>query len=476
MGLLGVIIATSSAALTLPVLVHLIKRGPSRKFAGILGLLLALLILAGQGYIQISYVLGFLPVFLIVCIKSFSPSVFKPVFKSLVQSVISAVLLASILLVPTIRVMQYFDKDGNLGLDYGFTLSETFQNTINENDDNRLNFMYIGWTVVGLALLGLLLSKPADRSLLGVFTVAAVWIMVLSSEEFLQWAFKFVPQVEKIRFPSLMTGLCIPFILSVSAYGLDRLIEFTRIAFIQMSAEWNGLVLLLRLGVFAVVALSLINLNRVNNQWFYVEDRSNDIQEFTLEEQALHTNSLQWVEGYLGVFPSNLYLQLKDYKLTNVYRPFYLKEHDYPEPMIRITYDSVDPQSTQGQIVQLDSIHTIVTNIQNQYASVQTETGVVQPCKASGKGGKISVTCDYSKDGTLIVMENFVPGWKVSIDGTSAALLEDEYLSVPAQAGLHTYEFVYDPWDVKVGIFLSIIGLVMTARLIFKPEPVDQLE
>lgn len=474
-GLVNIALSTSSAVLTLPLIIRLLKKGPSPQRVAFLGIFLSLFILSGQGYIQVGYIVGFCPILLLSLIKSISPFRFKSIAKSFAQAAVIAALISSVFLIPLFHFFPYVDKDGNSGMDYGNTISEMVHGLVEAQDkDIQLRFFYLGWGVVILGITGLILSKPEDRTLLFLMACTSIWILIFASENFMKFIFNYIPIVEKLRTYVLITGLAVPFFLLLSGYGINRLIQFAMEIQKTRSTEWMPLTAVITIGILGLALFSLIKLNQINNHWFYVQEIA-DSYDLQIAKNELQTNPQQWVETYDNSFSVQLYLQNLGYKLTNVYRPFHLKDRSSPEPYSRISFDPIDPQTTEGEIKVIDQYRAVITNPENQYAYVTAQNGRLQPCKASGKGGKISVTCDYSKDGTLIVMENFVPGWKVSIDGTSAALLEDEYLSVPAQAGLHTYEFVYDPWDVKVGIFLSIIGLVMTARLIFKPEPIRQL-
>jgi hypothetical protein len=474
-GLVNIALSTSSAVLTLPLIIRLLKKGPSPQRVAFLGIFLSLFILSGQGYIQVGYIVGFCPILLLSLIKSISPFRFKSIAKSFAQAAVIAILISSVFLVPLFHFFPYVEKDGNSGMDFGNTISEMVHGLVEvQDEDIQLRFFYLGWGVVILGITGLILSKPEDRTLLFLMACTSIWILIFASENFMKFIFNYIPIVEKLRTYVLITGLAVPFFLILSGYGINRLIQFVMEIQKTLSAEWMPLTAVITIGILGLALFSLIKLNQINNHWFYVQEIA-DSYDLQIAKSELQTNPQQWVETYYNSFSVQLYLQNLGYKLTNAYRPFHLKDRSNPQPYTRISFDPIDPQTTKGEIKVIDQYHTVITNPENQYAYVTAQNGRLQPCKSSGKGGKISVTCDYSKDGTLIVMENFVPGWKVYIDGKSAALLEGAYLSVPAQAGLHTYEFVYDPWDVKVGIFLSIIGLIITARLIFKQEPASQL-
>jgi uncharacterized membrane protein YfhO len=72
------------------------------------------------------------------------------------------------------------------------------------------------------------------------------------------------------------------------------------------------------------------------------------------------------------------------------------------------------------------------------------------------------VVCSVSEGGDLIVRENMWSGWKAWMDGERIQLIGKNWLQVKAPAGEHTYQFRYQPRDVSFGVFLSLIGLLLS--------------
>jgi uncharacterized membrane protein YfhO len=78
------------------------------------------------------------------------------------------------------------------------------------------------------------------------------------------------------------------------------------------------------------------------------------------------------------------------------------------------------------------------------------------------------VTCASDTGGLLVVTENPFSGWKAKIDGKPARLvLHDNWLALNVPAGNHTYQFRYRPWDVPVGMLLTLCGLGLIVWLLF---------
>jgi hypothetical protein len=80
-------------------------------------------------------------------------------------------------------------------------------------------------------------------------------------------------------------------------------------------------------------------------------------------------------------------------------------------------------------------------------------------------GGYIDVECDSEAAGTLVVYEYSWSGWTARRDGQALMLGPGPWLNVFAPAGTHHYEFRYRPWDVPLGLVLSLAGMVLCVWL-----------
>jgi hypothetical protein len=147
-------------------------------------------------------------------------------------------------------------------------------------------------------------------------------------------------------------------------------------------------------------------------------------------------------------------------KLTNVAFPSRWNEREYPEPQIVIARSGEYPGSEQ--VTYLNDV-PVYRYPDRAYAYIAN--GQIVPCRATGSGGDLTVTCSTEQDGQLIVQENSWVGWYVWLDGKPALLKQDRWLAVPAPAGQHTYEFRYRPWDVAVGLAVTLLGCVLTLWL-----------
>ena len=61
------------------------------------------------------------------------------------------------------------------------------------------------------------------------------------------------------------------------------------------------------------------------------------------------------------------------------------------------------------------------------------------------------------------------------MDGEPIKLVGFERLEVIAPAGEHTYQFRYQPWDVFLGLALSLIGVILSIY-IWRTNPGSNME
>ncbi len=77
---------------------------------------------------------------------------------------------------------------------------------------------------------------------------------------------------------------------------------------------------------------------------------------------------------------------------------------------------------------------------------------------------EIRVEVDAVADGLLVLSEIYYPGWRASIDGASARLIQTDGLlrGIPVPQGHHTVRVWYAPASVRVGLVISALALVVS--------------
>ncbi|HSN16119.1 MAG TPA: YfhO family protein, partial [Anaeromyxobacteraceae bacterium] len=82
-------------------------------------------------------------------------------------------------------------------------------------------------------------------------------------------------------------------------------------------------------------------------------------------------------------------------------------------------------------------------------------------------GGRVRIDAEADGDALLVVNDAFWPGWEARIDGLAVPIQRADVLvrALPFPPGRHTVEMRYRPWEARLGLALSGIGLAALAAL-----------
>jgi hypothetical protein len=446
-GMVNVGFATACATLIIPPLIDLLRYRQMRS-AVLVGLFLGLTLLAGQGYTQLAVFFGIFPA---TCIYLFSKSGFDRKLRNLlIFSIVLALLLSAVLWLPVMHFMPEFTKYG----DPHFGSSKPFDiiplNLILRGDQS----LFVGWIPVILALLTLHFVPSEKKKLVWFLFSAPLFIFLISSSSFLKFVYRFIPQVGYLRFPDVMMILAVPFIIALSSWTLDYLLKSKLIISLKsqsseissISFSWILFPLLLLLTIPPAYQFS---------QWRY---NTHPVERPTAVMDWLSSPSTtEWIRTHTPDFDWVPIAMQHGLKVTDVWRPWYWQDRKPPAPYLEATPDEV--ASSELKIDYLN----LIRHDGNRYAaiSISTPDGGFFPCQAKAVGGHIDVSCTSDVAGTLTVQENYFSGWTVKVDGVSAPLYKSDWLKVATPPGSHTYTFRYRPWDVWVGMALSLIGIIV---------------
>jgi hypothetical protein len=462
-GLVTMLLSVAMASLVLPVSLRL-ARNPTRKTTVLLGFLLALTGLSGQGYIQIGMLLS-APLFLILLLNERLH--FEQSARYFLVSIGLATLLAAPLLVPFLHFAPHFNKHGEPEFNNGQPLKYLALNLVINNweflsSDHlekpgmaSMNILFIGWTPVLLCGLSLAFLREKRRMIafLWLYMVCLLWI---ASAEPLRLLNGLIPAASYIRFPTLIASLAIVPLLGLSSFALDRLLRIDwSIHFTLNTGHMHSF-------RFAWLILIPLTLNFLENREFSAKfykpnpvDFSNAIQVLNKIDQT----STQWISLPDGEWQLlEMATQMK-MKVTPGFTIYEWKDRSFPKAkwVIRDDEDTEEGAERVARINQY-SVYRFPTG--NEYAAIYNENGdEIQPCTASGLGGDIRVHCSSDAPGTLVVKENQWNGWYAWLNGIPTTLKRGQWLSVAAPAGESTYQFRYLPWDVPLGILLCLVGI-----------------
>lgn len=475
LGVFGVVLSTSMCSLVFPGILRLAREG-SRRSVVLLAVVMTSALLAGQGYIQVGLITA-LPAILVLITDD--ELQFIPLLKNHLKAVGLTVLLVAYFLVPLAHFLPNFykgtDPDFNsaqsitylpLNLvinDHGFYLN----GSLGKLPYPYLYVLYIGWTAVILAVVGLALVRPKDRGRIYFLATGAVLVFLGASAVLLKWGVKILPALAGIRNPSLIAGVAIPLILGLAAYGLDRLLSLDWPVLSIKHRAWSSIssqTFSFRWLLLIPLILNLRAANIFSQHWLYTARLDDNL--YALLE-GLKTPSLQWVQTPFGEHGYIAPAMSMNLKLSTGIRAWNWKDREFPIPVLEANRAGPPPGPVR-KVDEIDGI-SIYARDDQSYAAVIINGGM-EPCVATGSGGWIEVTCDNSVDGYLEVKENMWNGWKAYRDGRSVQLLDDHWLQVDAPSGEHTYLFRYLPWDVPVGVALSAIGILICGWMWWRPS------
>ena len=80
----------------------------------------------------------------------------------------------------------------------------------------------------------------------------------------------------------------------------------------------------------------------------------------------------------------------------------------------------------------------------------------------------ITIEADATNAGYLVLTDTFYPGWQATVDGVATPILPANYLfrAVPIAAGRHTVVFRYTPMSFRVGLAVTLLGLVVSGVIL----------
>lgn len=483
-GNLGLVLSTAAVTLALPPLLRLARKG-DRRSAVLLGITLALVILAGQGYHQIGFAL------MLVAAPLLLPADrarWGALARQFLLAAGLAVLLAAPLLVPVANTISAFEKDVDIEFSAAQPLSFLPLNlVINEREfyyDETLGktafpFLYvnyIGWIPVILAVVGLAHHHPGSRRVrLFLASIALIAFWLASADPFrmltaalnnsvLSW------QIGGLRNIVVVAGLAVPPILALAAIGIEQLLRLSwpRLALQLPGKDPSAISANLRWLTLLPAVLALMNAYTFNRQW--IETSQMDAGTLRIVD-SLRSPELRWINPPFGEPVFLEYAVRQGLKVSAGFRPWSIGRRPPVEPEAAAFRGA--PPEGWSEIAMIDTVTIAAAPPGNEYAAIVAADGSRTICAATGLGGDIDVRCASPAGGILTIKEYSWPGWRATIDQASATLLADPWLSVAVPPGDIRIALRYRPWDVPLGVALCIGGIIL-AGVLFRQKPGDQ--
>jgi hypothetical protein len=471
-GAFGWVVSTAACALVLPPLL-LLARGPSRRASVLLGLVLAMAAVAGQGYMQIGLALVFPAALLLL---RWDASYLRLFARRFALALSLAILLAAHFLVPFFHFFPQAAKDTDPQLrsgqafvfvplnlvinDYAYYTSDA----LGKLPYPSLYVNFIGWVPVLLAAYALSSQREQQRRVVLFLTAWTVLSLFTSSADFLPRLVRASPVAELsqllagIRYFSVLAGLAVPAILALAGIGVDRLWRATwprfQAVIAHSAATRQFLGLDTRWLLLLPLTLALVDARAFGSQWIRMAPVGSELSAVIA---SLRTPDLQWVNLPFG---EHFWIEAaanSRMKLGIGIKRWRWKDRPPPEAILEASGESAPAGMTYLSTVGGLNLYTAAPG--REYAAVTDAGGGRAVCSARGTGGDIDMTCDTPRDGVLIVKENSWAGWHAYVNGQPFQLRRDRWLAIDLPAGNQLVQFRYRPWDVPLGIFLSLVGV-----------------
>ena len=460
-GVVGLVLSTAACSLVIPPALDLAMTG-RRKAAVLTASTLALALLSGQSYLQVGLLLGVFPGVALAILIRKTPRR-QWIAKGFAISGMLAILMTAIFWVPLFHALPFFAKDTDPVLGSVQPLGYLLLNLViddvpyyNAGVTGRYPYPYlyanyIGWAAVLLAIFALVkMPRAPQRRVRQALGLAVGGVYLCASAIMFKPLGALAPQlVASLRYPTVISGLAVPLILALAGLGLDQLhARFGQWLTSTFHCSAPKRQATLWLFVIAVPLLgSLRSAYTFSRTWLTTFPVSPEIAEIAA---TLRTPTSQWIAFPYGHHFWAIPALDAGLKVTGAFSPWHWKGRDLPPAYLKYDWEPVTSTAPDAP--------------PNTYAYV--DMGIPRiGCDAQAAGGHIDVTCNAPLPGTLIVLENRWRGWRVQRDGVTVDLVDDNWLSVQAPAGEHRYTFRYRPWDVALGLLVTVIGTSLSLVL-----------
>jgi hypothetical protein len=477
-GNIGIVLSTVACALALPPLLTLARTG-GRRSAMALAAMLALAIVSGQGYMQI----GLACVLPLALLLPRDGAARLLLLRRLALACGVALLLAGVFLVPLAHFLPEFRK--YIDPQFRSATPPLMMPLFLLVDDPAFfyttygpklpyPFLYVNFIGVGpllLAAWGALRHTPAERRVVCWLVASAALLLWLASGSPLAWGARNIrvpivmDALAGIRCHPVMAGLAVPPLLALAALGVERLAARLRTGAARRGGGWWPLVAHVALAL--ALAAALAQAYRFATRWIATRPLPAEVAPILA---ALRTPSLQWVNPPFG---DHTFIEPAvgvGYKLSSGFRTWEWK--DRPEPLAMRQADRPRWHVREGMRheASVGTTRINVGGLESEYALLVTPGAKTIVCRAQGLAGDIDVVCDTPQGGVLTVKENRWQGWHAFVDGAPARLWGGQWLAVSVPKGRHTVQLRYRPWDVPLGLGLTVAGALLALFLAWRPD------
>jgi hypothetical protein len=477
------------------------SQNPTRKNSLIFGILLSMLLVAGQLYMQVAFMFILIPFFGYLYSQK----------KSLISSqiflifVIACSLSAPFLLTYAANSASFSKYNDPPFSAYSPPIGYIALNYVVDNFDfynapllgraaaPYLYINFIGYPIVLAALSTVVLAlvrHPRFEKVLSVIyliIINVILMLLLASGDMQRWiaGIGIAPLTQftsGLRNLTLTASFAGGLLVLLAAFCADLLIRQlqTASATMQVGAwRFDGRAHWLVVFVMVWHVLTLYSFNKQSYVFGEPEPVTEAAAEFLKTQPLGGVN----VEGNYQVFPVVM-RQLK--VITLMYYPWFLINVSPAGEMYALKSVPLGGEGWQ-ELKRLDDIWAIYksTDVNQQYALHTSDNKELTPCTASGTGGDIDVWCTVASPGVLRIYENNLGSWQSWVDDVPTKVTDvNKFVAVNVAGGKHHIAFRYRPWYTILGLAISwgtwfvliVYACIAVGRRIYSPRTIPVVE
>jgi hypothetical protein len=139
-------------------------------------------------------------------------------------------------------------------------------------------------------------------------------------------------------------------------------------------------------------------------------------------------------------------------------------EHRLPRVFVALHAQKLDATELGRHLLDPDVVagKTVLLDARESWAPTDSSPEAALPCALlSFTNHSLEAICDSPRPGLVVFVEQYAPGWRATVDGTSAPILKSNLImrGVPMPAGRHTVVLTYAAPGLAAGVLSSALGM-----------------
>ena len=405
------------------------------------------------------------------------------------QALIAAA-LSCVSLLPIVLAIPYLKKEAFVDLyqrgsqpitysilNYLVADFHWFNTALLENDPGY-TWYYIGMTPFLLLLAtALALKRPQMRMPIAACAALVVFCLGWAANRHspFGYLYEYIPTLFYLRFPGRLLLVATSPLIALAAIGVHEIELHIRQSCLGSKR------MLLTTALTVVLAWGIFDLYKQNSKFGFVSQNISPVAQELMRDLRTSDPSLYYIDLNSGspLWPFTAAAMQHQHLMLNIkYGRIPKREQALPAAAIvaRALYFIGPNAPTQaatlvnrsGQIgvYKMADVLPFSFSIEQSklLAGTEIKSSEVSALRAQLIGSDrflVRASAEQPQTQLLLILQNYFPGWHVSIDAESAELLnQDGYLAVRMRPGEHSYEFTFVPPGFLIGTIVSLTTLL----------------